>query len=294
MGLDEIFSLLASTLRLSAPLIFAAMGGLLSERAGVINIALEGMMMVGGFAAAVATLSFQSPIAGCLAAVIAGVVFGLLYAILVITFRANQVVAGTAMNFLAAGVVPFASKLLYGNTGSTPSIPMEDRLNWMGPVAGALLLVAVLALLLARTPVGLWIRFAGEHPAALASAGVNVIRVRFWSVMASGSLAAMGGAVLSLGLASAYTRNMTAARGFMALAALIFGKWRAWPAFAACLLFGFSEALQNRLQGVALPWNPEQTIPVQFIQMLPYVVTLVVLAGFVGRARAPKALGSQA
>ncbi|NDD90986.1 ABC transporter permease [bacterium] len=291
--MDEIVSLLGSTLRLSAPLIFAAMGGLLSERSGVIHIALEGMMMVGGFAAAVATLSFQSPLVGCVAAVMAGVVFSALYAVLVIPFRANQVVAGTAINFLAAGVVPSISKLLYGNTGSTPSIPLDDRLHWAGPVVGAILLVAALSLLLAKTPVGLWIRFAGEHPQALASAGVNVIRVRFLSVLVAGALAAMGGATLSLSLSSAYSRNMTAARGFMALAALIFGKWRAWPAFAACLLFGFAEALQNRLQGVALPWKPEETIPVQFIQMLPYLVTLVVLAGFVGRSRAPKALGTQ-
>ncbi|MBU6374458.1 MAG: ABC transporter permease [Bdellovibrionales bacterium] len=291
--MDEMLSLLGSTLRLSAPLIFAAMGGLLSERSGVIHIALEGMMMVGGFAAAVATLSFHSPLVGCAAAVIAGLAFSALYAALVIPFRANQVVAGTAINFLAAGVVPSVSKLLYGNTGSTPSIPLDERLHWAGPVVGAIVLVAGLALLLAKTPVGLWIRFAGEHPHALASAGVNVIRVRFLSVLAAGALAAMGGATLSLSLSSAYSRNMTAARGFMALAALIFGKWKAWPAFAACLLFGFAEALQNRLQGVALPWKPDETIPVQFIQMLPYLVTLVVLAGFVGRSRAPKALGTQ-
>ncbi len=293
MSLDELSSLAGATLRLSSPLIFAAMGGLLSERSGVIHIALEGMMMVGGFAAAVATLSFENPVVGCAAAMLAGMLFSVIYAAIVIPFRANQVVAGTAMNFLAMGLVPFASKLLYDNTGSTPSIPLEDRLHWGGPVVAAVLLVAALGWMLARTPVGLWIRFAGEHPHALASAGVNVIRVRWASVLAGGALAALGGAVLSLGLASAYTRNMTAARGFMALAAVIFGKWRAWPAMLACLLFGFAEALQNRLQGVALPWNPEATIPVQFIQMVPYVVTLIVLAGFVGRARAPKALGTQ-
>ena len=292
MSLDEILSLLGATLRLSSPLIFAAMGGLLSERSGVIHIALEGMMMVGGFAAAVATLSFHSPVMGCAAAMLAGLLFSVLYALVVIPFRANQVVAGTAMNLLAMGIVPFLSKLLYENTGSTPSIPLEDRMHWAGPVVGALVLVVFLAWLLARTPVGLWIRFAGEHPQPLESSGVSVLTVRWASVLAGGALAAMGGAVLSLGLASAYTRNMTAARGFMALAALIFGKWRAPHALAACLLFGFAEALQNRLQGVALPWNPEATIPVQFIQMVPYLVTLVVLAGFVGRARAPRALGT--
>jgi simple sugar transport system permease protein len=292
VSLDEVLSLLGSTLRLSSPLIFAAMGGLLSERSGVIHIALEGMMIVGAFAAAVATLSFQDPFVGCIAAMIAGVLFSVIYAAVVIPFRANQVVAGTAMNFLAMGIVPFISKLLYENTGATPSIPLEDRLHWAGPVVAALLLVAALSWMLARTPVGLWIRFAGEHPHALESAGVHVVKVRWLSVLAGGALASLGGAVLSLSLASAYTRNMTAARGFMALAALIFGKWRAPQALAACLLFGFAEAVQNRLQGVALPWNPEATIPVQFIQMVPYIVTLIVLAGFVGRARAPKALGS--
>ena len=293
MSLDEILSLSGSTLRLASPLVFTAMGGLLSERSGIIHIGLEGMMMVGGFFAAVATLAFHDPLIGCAAAALTGVIYSVFYALIVIHFRANQVVAGTSINFLAMGMVPFLSRLLYGNTGSTPSIPVEDRLHWAGPVGGALLLVAFLAWLLKRTPVGLWIRFAGEHPHALASAGVNVVKVRFLSVLAGGALAALGGAVLSLGLASAYTRNMTAARGFMAIAALIFGKWRAWPAMMACLLFGFAEALQNRLQGVALPWNPEETIPVQFIQMVPYLVTLIVLAGFVGRARAPKALGSQ-
>jgi simple sugar transport system permease protein len=291
-SLDELSAILASTLRLSAPLVFAAMGGLLSERSGVIHIALEGMMMVGGFVAAVSTLAWHQPYGGVVAAMIAGALFSLIYAALVIPFRANQIIAGTAMNFLAMGLVPFFSKILYGNTGSTPSIDLVDRLHWGVPVIAGVALVALLSGMLARTPLGLWIRFAGEHPEALASAGISVKRVRFFSVLGAGALASAGGAVLALSLASAYTRNMTGARGFMALAALIFGKWRAWPAFFACLLFGFSEALQNRLQGVALPWNPERTIPGQMIQMVPYLVTLVVLAGFIGRARAPRAIGS--
>jgi simple sugar transport system permease protein len=267
------------------------MGGLLCERSGVIQIGLEGLMMVGGFSAAVTALAFHSVPLALAAALAAGLVFGLIYGTLSIRFKANQIVAGTAMNFLAIGLVPFISKVLYGNTGTTPSLAIEDRLAWHWGLILAVLLVAALSWGLRRTPAGLWIGFAGEHPEALESAGIPVARVRMLSVLAGSAIAAVGGAVLSIGLASAYSRNMTAGRGFMALTALIFGKWRAWPAFFACLLFGLVEALQVRLQGVALPWNPEQTVPVQFLQVLPYIVTMVVLAGFVGRARAPSALG---
>lgn len=276
--------MLESMLRVSAPLILAAMGGLLCERAGVIQIGLEGLMMAGGFAAAVAALSFHSPIIALLAACLAGLLVGMAYAGLTIGLRANQIVAGTAINFLAMGLVPFSSKILYDNTGTTPSVELADRLSWHWGFALALGAVAVVAWVLARTPAGLWIRFAGEHPQALEAAGVSVPRVRLGAVMAGSMVAAMGGAVLSIGLASAYSRNMTAGRGFMALTAVIFGKWRAWPAFFACLLFAAAEALQSRL-GVG------ERVPAQLIQVMPYLVTLVVLGGFVGRARAPKALG---
>jgi ABC-type uncharacterized transport system permease subunit len=279
----------ASTLRVSTPLLFAALGGLVSERAGVINIALEGMMLVGAFAGAVVALRSHSPWAGAGAAAAAGTALAALYGVCVIGLRANQIVAGAAINMMAAGTVPFASKLLFDSTGSTPALAMEQRFE-SAPVWMAWGLVAALAWTLRHLPIGMWIRFAGEHPKALDSAGIRVNRVRWFAVLLSGALAGLGGASLSIFLSSSFSRNMTAGRGFMALAAMIFGKWKPIPTAVACLLFGLADALQIRLQGVAL-WG-EEPVPVQFIQILPYVVTVLVLAGVVGQSRAPKALGT--
>ena len=233
-----IIALIASMLRVSTPLLFAALGGLMCERAGVINIALEGMMLIGAFAGGAVAATTHSPWIGSLGAMLAGMLLAAIYGLFVIRLRADQIVAGTAVNMLAAG---------------------------------------------------LWLRFAGEHPEALDSAGIRVNRVRWAGVLASGCLAGLGGASLSIFLASSFSRNMTAGRGFMALAALIFGKWRPIPTAAACLLFGLADAMQIRLQGVVL-WGSDP-VPVQFIQILPYVVTVLVLAGWVGKSRAPKALG---
>jgi simple sugar transport system permease protein len=282
------YQLLASTLRVSTPLLFASLGGLLSERAGVINIALEGMMLAGAFAAAVGTLWGHSPWIGAIAAMAAGLAFAAAYGAMVIRFRADQIVAGAAINMLAAGMAPFFCKLLYGSTGSTPGIPLAERFH-SAPIFLAWGSLALAAAWLAWTPSGLWVRFAGEHPDALEAAGVRVRRVRWAAVLAGGALAGLGGATLSIFLSSSFSRNMTAGRGFMALAALIFGKWRPLPTAAACLLFGFADALQIRLQGVTLFGS--EPVPVQFIQILPYVVTVLVLAGVVGQSRAPRALG---
>src|SRR6266850_6047545 len=259
--------LLASTLRLSTPLILAAMGGMFSERAGVINIALEGLMLLGAFAAALGTLASHSPWLGSACGMAAGILLAAIYGIFVIRLRANQIVAGTAINMLALGLTPFLCKILYDVTGSTPAIPIAERFQ-STPLYLSWVLVILCWLWLKRTPSGLWLSFAGEHPEALDAAGIRVNRVRWLAVLASGALAGLGGATLSVFLSSSFSRNMTAGRGFMALAALIFGKWKPVPAALACLLFGFAEAAQIRLQGVNLWGTP---IPVQFIQILPYV-----------------------
>ncbi len=283
--LDQFFY---STLRVSTPLIFAALGGMCSERSGVINIALEGMMLVGAFGAAVGTLVTNSPWLGAACGMGAGCLLAASYALFVIRWRANQIVAGTAINMLAMGLTPFLCKILYDVTGSTPGIPIAERFQ-SAPLYLSWVVVAVCWLLMKYSPVGLWAGFAGEHPEALDAAGIRVNRVRWVAVLCSGLLAGMGGATLSVFLSSSFSRNMTAGRGFMALAALIFGKWKPIPTAMACLLFGAAEAAQIRLQGVIL-WG-SHPIPVQFIQILPYVVTILVLAGFVGRSRPPKALG---
>lgn len=287
-GFEVALDLAMSSLRLATPLIFAAMGGLLSERSGVINIALEGKMLIGAFAAAVAAHATGSAWAGLLAGGGAGLLLALAYGGLVLPLKANQIVAGTGINMLAAGVPPFVAKILYDVTGSTPGLSMEERFasapQWLA-IATALALAAWLT----WTRAGLWLQIAGEHPASLVAAGVRLKAVRWWAVLMAGFFAGVGGASLSVFLSSSYSRNMSAGRGFIALAALILGKWRPLPALAACLLFGLADALQIRLQGVEVAGLGR--VPVQFIQILPYLATLVVLAGFVGRARAPKALG---
>ncbi len=286
--IQTLIQISASTLRVSTPLIFAALGGMMSERSGVVNIALEGMMLTGAFGGVVVALSTHSPMLGLLGAVVAGVLIAIIYAVFVIELRADQIVAGTAINMLAGGLTPFLSKVLYGTNTSTPNLPLDSRFH-SAPMWMAWGLVFLVWAWMRLTPSGLWTRFAGEHPEALDSAGIRVKRVRWIAVMTSGAFAGLGGASLSLFLASSFTRNMTAGRGFMALAALIFGKWKPIPAALACLLFGFFDGIQTRLQGVVL-WGSEP-VPVQFIQILPYVVTICVLVGVVGQSRAPRALG---
>lgn len=279
----------SSTIRLSTPLLFAALGGLLSERAGVINIALEGKMLVGSFVAAVIAYQTSSPWLGFLGGGLAGLLTSAIYALATLVFRSNQIVAGTAINLLAFGIPPFVAKILYNMTGATPSIAIADRFT-IAPIIIAFSVLVLMALWFKFTRSGLWVAFAGEYPEALVAAGIRPAVIRWYSVLAAGFLAGIGGATLSICLSSAYSRNMTAGRGFIALAALIVGKWKPIPAALACLLFGITEATQMRLQGVTL--FGDEPVPVQFIQILPYVVTVLILAGFVGRARPPKALGT--
>jgi simple sugar transport system permease protein len=279
---------LASTVRQATPLLLAATGGLYSERSGVINIALEGLMLAGAFTAAAVTHYTGSPWVGLLSGILAGAAVAGIHAVACIRFKADQVVSGTAINILMIGVPALISGAAFLSTGSTPQIPKEDVMPWT-PVVIAFLMVPVTWYVLGRTPFGLRLRAVGEHPEAADAAGVSVKRMRYAGVLLSGALAGIGGAYLSTGQSSLFTRNMTSGRGFIALAALIFGKWRPVPTMLACLLFGFTDALATQLQGVKISGDEE--IPVQFIQMIPYVLTIVVLAGFVGQSRAPRALG---
>ncbi|HEY2380079.1 MAG TPA: ABC transporter permease [Terriglobia bacterium] len=278
------FGILFSTVRFATPLLLAALGGLFSERSGVINIALEGLMLAGAFASAAVTHYAGSPWIGLAAGIAAGLLGALIHAVACISFDADQVVTGTAINILMLGVPTLLSGALFETTGSTPPIPRTNLIP-NAPVFIAFALVPIVWYLLYRTPFGLRLRAAGENPEAADTAGVSVIRIRYAGVLLSGALAAIGGAYLSIGQSSLFTRNMTAGRGFIALAALIFGKWRPFQTMLACLLFGFAEAASIQMQGV-IPH-----VRVEYIQILPYILTMVVLAGFIGASRAPRALG---
>lgn len=280
---NTLLLLLFSAIRLATPMLLAALGGLYSERSGVINIGLEGLMLAGAFTAATVTYYSHNPWIGLLAAILAGVGVALIHAVACIRYRADQVVSGTAINILFLGVPALLSGALFESTGATPQIP-KDQLIPLAPIVLAFVLVPVTWWVLNRTPFGLRLRAVGENPEAADTAGVDVARVRYAGVLLSGALAAIGGAYLSIGQSSLFARNMAAGRGFIALAALIFGKWRPVQTMLACLLFGFADALSIQMQGVS-------RIPVQFIQIIPYVLTIVVLAGFIGHSRAPRALG---
>jgi simple sugar transport system permease protein len=289
--MSDIFTtqLFWSSIRLATPLILAALGGLFSERSGVVNIALEGMMLAGAFAAASVTWLASSAWAGLLGGVAAASLIALVHATACVRFRADQVVTGTALNILMLGIPGFLSGALFLSSGSTPQIAKEYLMPWT-PIVLAFAAVPFTWYVLYRTPFGLRLRAVGENPEAADAAGVSVTGMRYTGVLLSGIFCGIGGAYLSIGQSSLFTRNMTSGRGFIALAALIFGKWRPVQTMAACLFFGLTEAITIQMQGVMkLPSGDD--IPVQFIQMVPYVLTIVVLAGFIGHSRAPRALG---
>ncbi len=287
----EIFTiaLVWSTIRLSTPLILAALGGLFSERSGVINIALEGMMLAGAFTAAAVTYAAGNPFVGLVAGMLAGMLIAAIHAVACIRYKADQVVTGMAINILMIGMPAFLSGAFFLSSGSTPQIPKDHLIPWT-PIVIAFALVPISWYVLYKTPFGLRLRSVGENPEAADAAGVRVERMRYAGVLLSGVLAGIGGAYLSIGQSSLFTRNMTSGRGFIALAALIFGKWRPFQTLLACLLFGFTEAISIQMQGVVkLPSGGD--IPVQFIQMVPYILTIIVLAGFIGSSRPPQAIG---
>jgi ABC-type uncharacterized transport system permease subunit len=318
--MDEVLvgSIVASTLRVSAPLILCALAGVLCERAGVIDLGLEGKMLMTAFtAAAVGAVSGSLGLA-LLAALAVGLALSMLHGYACVSHRGDQVVLGMAITMTAAGLTVVLGIAWFAQGGQTPTLPDAVRLGplftgageFVGQlplvgralqlalfghnalVYGALLLVAAVWWLLYRTRFGLRLRAAGENPAMVDAAGVSVKMLRYQALALNGVLASLAGAYLVLAQNPSFIPNMTAGRGYMALAALIFGKWHPVGALAACLLFGFLDAVAIRLQGVALPaLLGGGDVPVQAIQALPYVLTVVLLAGFIGKAVAPKALG---
>lgn len=279
-------SFLFSVLRGATPLIFTSMGGLLSERSGVVQIGLEGFMIFGALFASVGALATGSPWLGFALGSLAAGLISLCFAFFVLHLRTDQIVTGTAFNILALGVAPFVTKILYGSTGSAPSLDISQRFSFE-PIVMAALIAFLVWYLYQKTRAGLMLRFSGEEPEALSVAGYSVLKIRYISLFFTGLLAGMGGATLSLLLASSYSPNMTAGRGFIALAALIFGKWKPLGAVYACLFFAVIDALQISLQGVLSAHG----IPLQLIQAFPYLVTIIALAGFFGQSKAPAALG---
>ena len=292
-------ALAAAMLRFATPLVFGALGGVISERSGVVNIGLEGMMLMGAFFGIYGADLLGGWLPGLLLGMLAGGALALVHAFFAISLRADQIVSGFAVNFLALGVTGYVFINHYGEQGTPDGVPQVpdvtlpiDWIPFIGPaleklnllVWVALILVPLMSLFLFRTPNGLRVRSVGENPRAAATVGISVYWVRYLAVVASGMLAAMGGAFLSIGFVHSFNQNMTAGRGFIALAVVIVGKWRPGAALAAALLFGFTQALAQRL-----PVFSESSATL--LQALPYVVTLIAVAGLVGRSIPPAADG---
>jgi len=287
MTLALVGILVTATLRAATPLLLAALGGIFSERSGVVNIALEGIMLVSSFVAVWANFVTGSWVVGILGGVVAGVLYSGLHAVASIRFKADQTVSGVALNLAAVGLTEFLLNRVWGQGGGSPAVnrvPDLFGLNLFVYVAFALALVAHWALF--KTSWGLRLRAVGEHPLAADTVGVNVAKMRYWGVLLSGALAGLAGASLSIGLLSRFVHGMTAGKGFIALAAVIFGKWNPLGAIAATLLFGVSESLGTIFQTLGVT-----AIPTQFFGMAPYFLTMLALAGFVGRSTAPAASG---
>jgi simple sugar transport system permease protein len=301
-------TILATALVFATPLAYAAIGGLFSERSGVVNIALEGMMLMGAFFGAYGADKTGSWVGGLFIGMAAGGLLGLIHAFFSVNLRTDQIVGGTGLNFLALGITGYLYIDIYGNNGTPPnlpaipnvhlafldSIPPKTLGNFLENVLGdqnlmvwlSFVLLIVTYVFMFRTPFGLRLRSVGEHPRAADTVGISVYATRYAAVTTSGCLAALGGAYLSIGYVNSFTENMTAGRGFIALAALIFGKWRPFGAYAACLLFGFSSAFAPQLQNVQA-WATYGTL----FEALPYILTLIAVAGVIGRSIPPAAVG---
>jgi general nucleoside transport system permease protein len=308
-------AMLASTLRVSTPLIFCALAGLLSERAGVVDIGLEGKMLFAAFVAGASGAAFGSTTLALVLAMAVATALAWMHGLACVSHRGDQVVSGVAINIIAAGMTMVLGIAWFAQGGQTPPVSTSVRIQPLFPGAAdalrgipvlgslvgegllshsalvylALLLVPATWWLLFKTRFGLRLRAVGENPQMVDAAGVSVIRLRYAALTINGMLCGLAGSYLVLAQSASFSSNMTAGRGFMALAALIFGRWHPVGALWACLLFGFLDAAAIRLQGVRLPGIGE--VPVQAIQALPYVLTVVLLAGFIGKAVAPQALG---
>lgn len=314
--MDDVFlgAMLASTLRVSTPLIFCALAGLLAERSGVVDIGLEGKMLFAAFAAGASGAIYGSTALALMAAMGVGIALSLMHGLACVSHRGDQVVSGVAINIIAAGMTVVLGVAWFSQGGQTPAVSADVRIQPLFPGAAdalrgvpvlslmaegllshnalvylALALVPAVGWLLFRTRFGLRLRAVGENPQMVDAAGVSVTRLRYAALSLNGILCGLAGSYLVLAQSASFSQNMTAGRGYMALAALIFGRWHPVSALWACLLFGFLDAAAIRLQGVALPGIGE--VPVQAIQALPYLLTVILLAGFIGKAVAPKALG---
>lgn len=292
---------LTATLRLATPIALAAMAGTMSERAGVINIGLEANILAGAFAGALGAHVSGSAWIGLLAALAAGILVGALFGLFTIRLRADHVVAGIGLNVFVLGLTTWLMQVIWGSRGTSPTVPILPKwsipglqhIPGIGPlfanhsplVYATVLLAPLLTVWLFRTRSGLRVRIVGEHPQAADTVGIDVHRTQFLYVVLAGALAALGGAQLSLGHLAWFSQNMSAGRGYMALAANVFGRWHPGGSLAAAILFAFTDALQMRIQTMPDPW------PSELVQMLPYVLTVLVLAGAFRRARPPAALG---
>ncbi|WP_102107743.1 ABC transporter permease [Oceaniglobus roseus] len=314
MDFLTLIQILDSTVRLATPLLLACLAGLFSERAGVFDIGLEAKMLAAAFfSAAVAAITGDVWL-GLLAGIVSSLIFALIHGIASITFRGDQLISGVALNFLASGMTVLIARDWFNEGGRTPALdgaarfqnitlPFADSVAGvpvLGPIYSelisghtilvyvALLMVPLTWYILYRTRFGLRLRAVGENPGAVDTAGISVVRLRYAAVLIAGVLCGLAGAYLATGLAAGFTQNMTAGRGYIALAALIFAKWRPWYALGATMLFGLLDAIGNRYQSLELLGVP---IPTQFMQALPYILTVVILAGFVGKAVPPRAGG---
>ena len=309
--MDLYVEILASTIRYTVPLILACIAGLWSERSGIVDIGLEGKMLIAAFAAASGAAVYGSAWIGLGLAILTSVGFALVHGYAAINQRGNQVVSGVAINMLAAGLAVVLGNEWFREGGRTPSLPPEGGFSPSNPgdesprrcpgLRGIrkdtspfhsnlrrFILVPVTAWALSRTRFGLRLRAVGENPHAVDTAGISVAKLRYMAVIITGVLCGIAGTFISISLSSSFVRDITAGMGFMALAALIFANWRAWPALGACLLFGFLQASGTFLQGKQLLGV---AIPVQFINMLPYLMTVILLAGFIGKSIPPRASG---